>query len=145
MNAQQHDPNGGRVLDNLFTATQPVLAAILATAGFTATEVTRVELQIGSPIVVRVTVTDAGGKDQVFLGEPFGDVGAELAKALGEFVTSGLNRLPEGTGPAVDAALTAGASIVVTIDPVFGSASAAVYHDNHDPIQMFTLMQGDVH
>jgi hypothetical protein len=137
---QQSDPNGGALLNDVFAAAEPILAAIVATAAFPAAKIGDVEIRLGEPMQVSAAVEDESGTARTFRGVPFGAIGDTLAHALGPLVTEELDRLPERLRPFVGRAIDAGGVIVVTLDPTFGTVSAALHVEGHEPIALFTLV-----
>ena len=140
---KQSDLTGGRVLDALFEAARPFVDAALETAPLQPARVA-VRLYAGSPILARVVLEDADGRERCFDSIGSGDTGDALAKALGDFTTRGLNTLPVATRQAIATALDSG-QIVVRLDAVFADASAQLEVPGHRPVELFTLRAGDVH
>ena len=139
---QQPDPTGGQLLDRLVAATEPVVAAILASAEFSAAEITGVEIRTGDPMVVRAVVTDGAGGSHAFLGSPHGEIGDTLARAVGAFLEAGLNRLPVEKRTKVGASLDAGATLGVHLNPAFGFARVTLEGAGAAPRELFTLQGG---
>jgi hypothetical protein len=115
-----HDLNGGRLLDDVFDAMTPILAAVAASADPPAARIGDVEIKLGDPLAFRCRVEDAAGAARIFTGAPYGPPGDALAAALGPLVEDGLNRLPASMRALVGPALEQGGALVVQLDPTFG-------------------------